>query len=150
MTFPSNNSVLSICATEFRCDYRPSRSGPVDRLDEAVRRLWEGLKPDAVLYLNIADIDALESRILKSCWFGLELPRHLFPFSTQSLRRLLLFRGLAESRIPCAIENPMRSIPWRPARNVFRLSSRLPFHGWTAFTGRGASIAAVFRKKVAG
>lgn len=148
----------------------------VDRLDQTVRRLWEWLKPDGVLYLNIPNIDAFESRIFKSYWFGLELPRHLFHFSTESLRRLFLPRGFEEVKlstlpdcfveksiryvvddlkakcgllpVPLAAETRIPSIPWRLARKMFRLGILWPFRRWTALTGRGASIEAVFRKRV--
>lgn len=149
----------------------------VDHLDEAVRRLREWLKPGGLLYLNIPNIEALEARIFGSYWFGLEMPRHLSHFSPQSLRRLFLSRGFEEVRIatlpdcfveksvryvvgdlkakcglrtvPLADENWKRGIPWRLVRKALRLSLLLPFRRWTAATGRGASIEAIFRKPLA-
>lgn len=148
----------------------------VDRLDETVEKLRGWLKPGGILYLNIPNIDALESRIFQSYWFGLEFPRHLLHFSTKSLKHLFLTRGFEEvslSTLPdCFVENSFRyviddlkakcglsprpaaagrpapSVPWRIVRKLFRLSVLLPFRRWTAYTGRGASIEAVFRKRV--
>ncbi len=58
--------------------------------------MWRWLKPGGVLYIQVPNIEGFEAHIFKSYWYGLELPRHLWHFSPESLRRLLMTAGLEE------------------------------------------------------
>jgi SAM-dependent methyltransferase len=51
---------------------------------EAVR---EVLRPSGRLLVVVPRLDSLEARWFGSCWFGLELPRHLTHFTEATLRR---------------------------------------------------------------
>ncbi|MBI4567511.1 MAG: class I SAM-dependent methyltransferase [Planctomycetes bacterium] len=61
-----------------------------------VRRL---LRPGGVVYLNLPDISAWNFRLFRSCWFPLELPRHLFHFTPQTIARLAKKCGLRLARL---------------------------------------------------
>ena len=58
-------------------------------LKEVVSKMCEWLKPGGFIYIQVPNIESLESRIFKSYWYGLELPRHLWHFSPDSLRQLV-------------------------------------------------------------
>jgi SAM-dependent methyltransferase len=59
-------------------------------------RVLEWLKPGGILYAKLPNIDSWEARLLGTYWYGLELPRHLYHFSPQSLRRLMTTLGFYE------------------------------------------------------
>ena len=52
---------------------------------EVLVKVREWLKPGGVFYTFLPNIDSAESRIFRSYWCGLELPRHLYHFSPSSL-----------------------------------------------------------------
>lgn len=140
---------------------------------EVVEKVWEWLKPDGIFYVVLPNILSWEARIFRSYWFGLELPRHLFHFSPESLRRLLEsvgFRGewLVTPRI-CYADYSTRYVydailgklgfscsalangtvprlPWRVIRKCLRLSVLSLFSGAASRAGRGPSIESIFRK----
>jgi SAM-dependent methyltransferase len=49
--------------------------------------VWEVLRPGGRLLVVVPRLDSLEARWFGSCWFGLELPRHLTHFTEATLRR---------------------------------------------------------------
>lgn len=142
---------------------------------EVIGKIWQWLKPGGVLYLQIPNIDGLEAHLLRSYWFGLELPRHLHHFSPKTLRRLATFADFEEvlvatlpdcyveksfryffddlltkvgiHRVPLSSANGIPSFPWRVVRKLFRLGVLLPFRTLSAAIGRGPAIEATFRKK---
>jgi len=138
-----------------------------------LNRVQEWLKPDGIFYVILPNIDAWESRIFGSFWFGLELPRHLFHFSPKSLRYIMHSLGFREVSIAtpstsyiersanyvssgivsklgfhpspqsAAKEN---TIAWRAIRKALRLSIVRPFGQVASRAGAGASLQAVLAK----
>ena len=59
-------------------------------------KVSDWLKPGGVFYTLVPNIDSGEARFFESCWYGLELPRHLSHFCPDSLRRLAESAGLTK------------------------------------------------------
>src|SRR5207253_567688 len=55
----------------------------------ALKRIRRWLHTDGQLRIWIPNLDSLESRMFRSRWSGLDIPRHLFHFSRQSITRML-------------------------------------------------------------
>lgn len=137
---------------------------------EVIRKAWEWLKPGGILYLQVPNIEALDARIFRSYWYGLELPRHIFHFSVVSLRRILAvcefdevyirtlpYTHIEEStyyvvedlRRKLGISPALRKTPglvWRVFRKACRLGLLEPLGVLVASAGRGAGIEALLRK----
>lgn len=62
-------------------------------------KVLEWLKPGGILYVRLPNIDSWEAKLLGTYWYGLEMPRHLYHFSPQSLRRLITTVGFQEISI---------------------------------------------------
>lgn len=62
-------------------------------------KVLEWLKPGGILYVKLPNIDSWEAKLLGTYWYGLEMPRHLYHFSPQSLRRLTASLGFKELSI---------------------------------------------------
>jgi len=62
---------------------------PLDTLKEIGRVL----KDDGVLILSVPNSDSFDARLFGDCWIGLDPPRHLYTFSTKTLKRLLTEAG---------------------------------------------------------
>jgi SAM-dependent methyltransferase len=138
-------------------------------------KVLEWLKSGGVFYTMLPNIDSWEARLLGSYWYGLELPRHLYHFSPQSLRRLMnalgfqelclsteresylehsiyyvyadLLQWLGFSSVPLAKAQPA-SLPWKVIRKALRLMLVVPFGQVASLTNAGASIQAIFTKAV--
>lgn len=131
------------------------------------------LKPDGIFYVLVPNIDSAESRVFKTYWHGLELPRHLSHFAPASLRKLAtsvrleeisletrrnpavgtslryvwddIFRFFGVPRTPVArLGKP--SLPWRAVRKVARMTILRTLLMVAPLVGGGESIHAVFRK----
>lgn len=50
--------------------------------------VWGWLKPGGVALIQVPNIDAAERLVFRSFWYPLELPRHLYHFSRQSMAQL--------------------------------------------------------------
>ena len=59
----------------------------------ALRNAREHLAVDGVLIVGVPNYTALEARLMKSRWPHLDVPRHLFHFTAQTLRRMLTEAG---------------------------------------------------------
>lgn len=57
-------------------------------------RVAQILKPDGVVVLRIPTIDSLGAKLFGQYWIGYELPRHLYIFSRQTIKRILAKAGL--------------------------------------------------------
>lgn len=138
-----------------------------------LRKVLGWLKPGGMFYAMVPNIDSWEARMFGSYWYGLELPRHLFHFSPQSLRRAMESAGFQEGSVETqrvsyvqlstrylygdileklgfpvqplakAIEP---SIPWRIIRKGLRLFVVTPFGQLAAICRAGACMEAVFFK----
>jgi hypothetical protein len=111
--------------------------------------------------------------MLGSYWYGLELPRHLFHFSPQSLSMLMkssnfvdigiftartsyleysagyvcdgMMQKLGGSPIPLA-KVQRRSVAFKAIRKALRLAAVIPFGKAASAAGAGASMEAIFAK----
>lgn len=68
----------------------------LQRPRDVVSKVWQWLKPGGIFYVFVPNVSCWEARLFQSYWFGLELPRHLFHYSPQSLRRLMASEGFIE------------------------------------------------------
>jgi SAM-dependent methyltransferase len=140
---------------------------------EAMEKVWEWLKPDGVFYVFLPNVLCWEARLFRSYWYGLELPRHLFHFSPQSLRHLMasvgfkeewlvtppvnhiehstryvcdeVIRGLGLPRQAMAVA-PLPGVPKRIVRKAFRMTVLSLFSHVASAAGAGPAIEAIFRK----
>jgi SAM-dependent methyltransferase len=144
-----------------------------DRPGERMARIFSWLKPGGIIYLGLPNIGAWEARLFRSYWFGLELPRHFYHYSPDSLRALLRSAGFHEvwlhtpgsyatqslrylvddavqrlgiSRVPLA-EMEAPTLPVTILRKAFRLCLGIPFMKVSEFAGKGANLEAVYRKQ---
>jgi SAM-dependent methyltransferase len=138
-----------------------------------LKKAHEWLKPEGIFYTMLPNINSWEARMLGSYWYGLELPRHLFHFSPESLRFSMESVGFEEGHIETLpnsflehsahyiggnaleklgfssrpLSTPKRhSIAWRVVRKGLRLSVIAPFGRFASFARAGASMEAVFVK----
>jgi SAM-dependent methyltransferase len=138
-----------------------------------VAKVRKWLRPQGVFYLVVPNIDSAAVRIFRSYWYGLELPRHLTHFSSDSLRVMLRAEGLEEMSLSIlrypAVEYSVRyvfdellrsvgvcrkplsmvpepGIPWRIARKALRMSILPIVHRAISLAGPGEHIHAVFTK----
>lgn len=140
---------------------------------EAMEKVWRWLKPGGIFYVVIPNIQSWEARLFRSYWWGLELPRHLYHFSPESLERLLLSTGfrkersvtppinyfeysahyvfdrilsaLGFSRPPLATRKTP-SIFWRIVRKAIRVTILDLLGRIASMSGTGPSIEAIYRK----
>jgi len=139
-------------------------------------KISEWLKPGGIYYTMLPNIESWEARMLGSYWYGLELPRHLFHFSPQSLSKVMASLGFIDVSIKTmptsylersahylnmavleklgaspawlkSLDSEKRpSIPERAVRKALRLSAVIPFGRMASAAGSGASMEAVFAK----
>jgi hypothetical protein len=138
-------------------------------------KVTEWLKPDGIFYVLAPNIDSAEGRVFGSYWHGLELPRHLFHYSPESLKFLAksvrlrevsvetrrnpavgtslryvwddVFRALGIERTPVAYRGDA-GIAWRAARKLVRMTVLRGLLAIAPLAGGGESIHAIFRKEV--
>jgi len=143
---------------------------------DVVIRLQKWLKPGGILYLHVPNIEALEARLFRSYWYGLELPRHLLHFAPASFRRLFAETDLDEIYLQTLSRNHIEAsvtyilddirqkfglaattldgvkqspgIAWKVIRKLWRLGVIEPISYITAVCGRGPGIEAAYRKRV--
>lgn len=60
---------------------------------EGVRRLHAWTRPGGWLVLSVPHVTPLHFRLFGECWYGLQLPTHLYHFTPQTLRTLLERNG---------------------------------------------------------
>jgi len=140
---------------------------------EVLARVADWLKPGGIFYAMMPNIDSAGCRIFGSHWYALELPRHLFHFSPNSLRILAESVGLSEVSVTTNrevfIEKSTRymtddllrnvgirrtplatssrpGLPFRLLRKAFRITALPVMNALAALAGDGESIHAIFRK----
>ncbi len=138
-----------------------------------IARVAEWLKPGGIFYVLVPNIDSAEARVFRSYWSGLELPRHLFHYSPESLSFLATSVGLEqvslETRRNPAVGNSVRyyiddrlgrsglrrtplayldppGIVWKVVRKVMRRTVLRGLLALAPLAGGGESIHGVFRK----
>jgi SAM-dependent methyltransferase len=139
-----------------------------------MEKVAQWLKPGGIFYVLVPNIDSAEGRVFGSYWHGLELPRHLFHYSPESLKFLArsvglgevsvethrnpavgtslryvwddLFRAVGVKRTPVAYRVEAR-LPWRAARKLVRMTVLRGLLAMAPLAGGGESIHAIFRKE---
>jgi SAM-dependent methyltransferase len=141
---------------------------------QVMARVSEWLKPGGVFYVLVPNVDSAEARAFGSYWHGLELPRHLFHYSPESLKSLAESAGLREvsleTRRNPAVGTSLRyvwddvfgavgiqrkpvaylgeaSLPWRGARKLVRITLLRALLAGAPLLGGGESIHAIFQKE---
>jgi len=142
---------------------------------ELMTKVMSWLKPGGIFYVVVPNIKSWEARLFRSYWYGLEIPRHIFHFSSESLRLCGIKSGfqLEEmwTRSDCHIEasiqyvlNELRDqfhrqkisiadthtpdLVRKIVRKGLRITVLAPSSHLAAMTGHGASISAVFKKSI--
>ena len=69
-----------------------------------IRRI---LKEDGVLSITVPNVDSLYFNFFKKNWFHLDIPRHLFQFSRETLSDLLNKAGFKVIKLGISIEDPL-------------------------------------------
>jgi SAM-dependent methyltransferase len=163
--FPRSSFDAITCFHVFEHLYHPR---------EVLAKVYDWLKPNGIFYVMVPNIDSAGSRIFKSYWYALELPRHLSFFSPKSLRELAQSVGLQEISITThrevfieasaryILDERLRRIgirrtplakaarprlPFRVVRKAFRMTILPVMNGAASLAGDGESIHAIFRKR---
>jgi 2-polyprenyl-3-methyl-5-hydroxy-6-metoxy-1,4-benzoquinol methylase len=137
-------------------------------------KVHKWLKPGGIFYAELPNIDSWESRLFRSYWYGLELPRHLFHYSPRSLRCIMDVLGFEEvlirtpqttyversmNYICSAIAERIGRMPrpqselhasglaWRAVRKALRIVLVRPWALAASLAGAGGSLEILFRKK---
>lgn len=166
--FPAGHFDAITCFHVFEHVYEPR---------QVMERVFRWLKPGGIFYLYVPNIYSAEARIFGSYWYPLELPRHLYHFSPNTLRRLARAVGLDEvtvftqevsfleyssrylldkllglvsyHRAPLAKANPPGFI-WKVLRKIFRHTVDPLVSRLTSGKESGQIVGAIFRKPSAG
>jgi len=137
------------------------------------RSVFNWLKPGGIFYVFVPNIMSWEARMFGSYWSGLDLPRHLHHYSTESLAGFAKSVGLHQVRMvtpPGCYLEPSTSIlidhlarkagvarkpldltarpglAWRIVRKGMRLSVEALYSVVTSSCGAAPSLQAVFQK----
>jgi SAM-dependent methyltransferase len=140
---------------------------------EVLTKVSQWLKPGGIFYALMPNIDSAGARVFKSYWYALELPRHLYHFSPQSLSRLAqsvgleevsmttgrelfieksmhyiiddLLKGVGITRAPLS-KSKEPSFPRKLIRKMYRLTALPIITQAIGLLGPGESIHTVFQK----
>jgi len=165
--FPAGSFDVITCFDVLEHLYEPRR---------IMARVAEWLKPGGIFYVLVPNVDSAEGRVFGSYWHGLEMPRHLFHYSPESLKYLAgavglnaisietrrnpavgtslryvwddVFQAVGVRRTPVAYRGEA-SIPWRAARKLVRMTVLRALLAMAPLAGGGESIHAIFQKKTA-
>lgn len=66
---------------------------------ETLATAWNLLAPGGTLLVAVPNVNCVESRLFRSCWYPLDLPRHYWGFAPRTLTRLAEECGFAVQRI---------------------------------------------------
>jgi len=141
---------------------------------QVLEKVSQWLKPGGIFYTFMPNIDSAGAHIFGSYWYALELPRHLYHFSPQSLRTLGSSVGLEEVLLTTHrevfieasaryyLDDKMRKvgivrtplakqkqpgIPFRALRKAFRMTVLPVLNGLAGVAGDGETMRAIFRKR---
>jgi len=162
--FPAEFFDVITCFDVFEHLYEPRR---------VMQRVSEWLKPGGIFYVLVPNIKSAECHVFGSYWHGLELPRHLFHYSPESLKFVAesvglqqlsletrrnpavgtslryvwddLFRSVGIQPTPIAYRGEA-SLPWKAARKVVRMTVLRGLLALAPLAGGGESIHAIFQK----
>ena len=163
--FSSNSFDAITCFNVFEHMYDPRA---------VLTRVAKWLKPGGIFYTMMPNIDSAASRVFRSYWYALELPRHLFHFSPASLKKLAQSSGLKEVSVtthhetyfesswhyviddvlrkvghprPPSSEPKVDTLPVKIARKAFRITLLRLIDAAISLAGDGETITAVFTKQ---
>ena len=139
-----------------------------------MQKVAKWLKPGGIFFVQVPNIDSAEARAFGTYWHGLELPRHLFHYSPESLKFLAesagllpvllearrnpavgtslryiwddVFRAVGIRRTPVAYRGEA-SLAWRAGRKLVRLTILRLLLAMAPIVGGGEAIHAIFRKQ---
>lgn len=160
---PSSFDVIT-CFHVFEHLYKPR---------EVLAKVFEWLKPEGIFYVLVPNIDSAGAHIFRSYWYALEIPRHVFHYSPNSLSLMAQAIGFElvsisthrevfiEKSVRYIIDDLLRkigivrkplsqienlNIVFRAIRKVFRITILPLLTGLASFAGDGESIHIVFKK----
>jgi SAM-dependent methyltransferase len=138
-----------------------------------LEKAFTWLKPGGIFFVLVPNIDCPEARFFRSFWYPLELPRHLFHFSPDSVRNLATRSGFDELSISTTrvsfMDYHMRyladavteklgfkrravafanepHLPWKIARKALRMSVYPAFSKVVLSGGHGSIMQAILQK----
>jgi 2-polyprenyl-3-methyl-5-hydroxy-6-metoxy-1,4-benzoquinol methylase len=138
-----------------------------------LQKVADWLKPGGIFYFMVPNIDSAGAHLFKTYWYALELPRHLYHYSPQSLRHLANSVGLEQLSLTTNRElffgNSIRYIldeacrragmvrtplakakspglPYRVVRKASRLTLLPILNMVASMAGNGESIHGIFAK----
>jgi SAM-dependent methyltransferase len=140
-----------------------------------LKKIHTWLKPGGHFYVVLPNIDSWESKVFGSYWYGLELPRHLFHFSPNSLEYTVQRAQLRTVKLRTLVEDSFSehslhyifeklfgrvgiakaslaagertSFQVKVVRRAFRMTIEFALRYASAAAGRGAAIEGVFCKE---
>jgi 2-polyprenyl-3-methyl-5-hydroxy-6-metoxy-1,4-benzoquinol methylase len=64
-----------------------------------LRKILSILKPGGQIILGIPNVNSLYSKMFKQDWWGFDVPRHLYHFSPQTIKKILVECGYSDIKI---------------------------------------------------
>jgi SAM-dependent methyltransferase len=71
----------------------------VHKLNERMKRIKQLLKPEGTFIIAVPDSNSWDAGKYKACWAAYDLPRHLYHFTPDSVKKLALKNGFSVSTI---------------------------------------------------
>jgi SAM-dependent methyltransferase len=137
----------------------------VYRPREVIAEAARILRPGGVLVVNHPNTDSIDRHLFARLWVGYELPRHLYLYPPEMLRRLMAEYGLREIERVCFYGSHAAAVDsliylfeqyvgrgWasRSLRKVLRSLpvrvAAVPYFALTDRLGRGSNVTAVFER----
>lgn len=69
---------------------------------QTLAEIYRILKPGGTLIVQVPNFNSLASRLFKENWSGLDVPRHLYQFSSHTLKRIIERNKLIVKKIYCS------------------------------------------------
>lgn len=80
--------------------------------------VYKVLKKSGILVVTVPNINSLGFKIFKKNWYGLDVPRHLFHFSTESLSKMIKENGFDVLKIEHAFLYHNKAVLFESFRNA--------------------------------
>ncbi len=107
-------------------------------VNETLASLQTLLKPDGVLVIAVPDFDSIPSKVFGASWLHLDVPRHLFHFTSRSLAGLMEKHGFTHQQLSRSeIEYDLMGI----AQSVLNAAGAEPNAFMKRLTGRTTRTA---------
>lgn len=69
---------------------------------QTIAEIYRILKPGGTLIVQVPNFNSLASRLFKRNWSGLDIPRHLYQFSSHTLKQIIKKNNLMVNKIYCS------------------------------------------------